>query len=187
MARRSCARLSSTFARERLVSRTPRICVLAGWAWHAALEQAGWFSMGVMTPSTRDFLGLVHAKTVGALEQCRGFDCSWHAVTSLSIFVYASAHFVRRGRVADDALRIHDADPHHARLVGHVDHHFVQAGAVVLQHVMRGAATQHLALLLGADQGSRFQVLAVQPDAEIIQEARRCTVIAIKIDAINLR
>ena len=72
--------------------------------------------------------------------------------------------------VADDALGVHDAHPHDAGLVGHVDHHFVEAVAVILEHVVRGAAAQHLALLLGADEGGGFQVLLVQPDAEVTQQ-----------------
>ena len=71
-------------------------------------------------------------------------------------------------------------------LVGHVQHHFVQAGAIVVQHVMRSAAAQHFALLLGADQRRGFQMLAMQSRMLKYPSSAKMMIMTTKIETISL-
>ena len=66
-------------------------------------------------------------------------------VTSLSALIDHGPDFRRLSGITDLAGGIHDANAHHARLVGHVQHHFVKTVAIVVEHVVRSAAAQNLA------------------------------------------
>ena len=115
-------------------------------------------------------IGPIHPEAVGAIEARQRLRFRVAAVAGFGALIDGVAHLGRRRGVADHALRIHDANPHHARLVGHVQHHFVQADAVVVQHVMRSAAAQDFALLLGADQSRVFQMFALVLNAEVAEQ-----------------
>ncbi len=92
-------------------------------------------------------------------------------VAGLSALVDRRAHFRRGSGITDFSLRIHDAHPHHTRLIRHVQHHLVEADAVVVEHVARGAAAQHFTLLFGADQGGVFQMFPLALNAEVAEKA----------------
>ena len=115
--------------------------------------------------------GPIHSKAIRTIETGQRFGSFMAAVTRLPCFIDQRSHFGRRRRIADLPLRIHDSYPYHAGLVGHVQHHFVKANAVVVQHVMRGAAAQNFALLLGRNQRCVFQMFSLILNAEIAEQS----------------
>ena len=93
------------------------------------------------------------------------------AVAGLGRLVEDVVHFRCIGGVADPALLVKDAHLDHAGLVGHGLNGVVEAFAIVAQHVVGGAALDHIADPLGAGQRGCFQMLAVQSDIQISEQS----------------
>ena len=93
------------------------------------------------------------------------------AVTGLAFFVEHVADFRCIGGVADPALLVKDPYFDHARLVRHGLNRVVQSLAIVTQHVVGCAAVDDIAKAFGASQRGGFQILAMQPDIQISEQA----------------
>ena len=89
------------------------------------------------------------------------------AVAGLGGLVEDVADFGGVGGVADSALAIEDAHLGDAGLFGDGLNGVVKSLAIVVQHVVRGAASDHVADPFGAGQGGGFEVLAMQSDIEV--------------------
>jgi len=114
----------------------------------------------------------INAEAVRPVQACQGLRLRVTGVAGLALLVDDVADFARIGRVADTSLLVKHAYPHHAGLVADRFHDLVQAFAIVVHHVVAGAALDHVADPLGAAQNGGFQMLAMQPDVEITQQAK---------------
>ena len=112
----------------------------------------------------------INAKAVGTIEARQRLRLIVTAVAGLRFLIEDVADFRGIGRVADPPLLVEDADFYHAGLVGDGLDGVVESLAIVAQHVVRGAAIDHIAHPLGAGQRALLQVLPMQPDNEKTQQ-----------------
>ena len=94
------------------------------------------------------------------------------AVTRFRTLIDCVPDFRRVRGIADVAFTIEDANPHHSRLIRHGGHGVIQAFPVVAQHVIGGAALDDIADALGAGERGRFEMLPVQTDVQIAEQAK---------------
>ena len=127
--------------------------------------------MGVIIPSTRCPPTAINAKAVGTIQARQRLRLVVAAVAGLGRLVENVADFLGIGGVADPPLLVKDAHLDHAGLVGHGLNGVVESLAIVAQHVVGGAALDHVADPLGAGQGGGFQMLAMQSDIQVSEKS----------------
>src|ERR1700745_1508650 len=94
------------------------------------------------------------------------------AVAGLGALVDDVAEFSWLLLIADPPLLVEDADPYHPRLIRHGRHGVIHASTIVPQHVVGSAALDDIADKLGAGEGCRLEVLAVQLNVEISEKSK---------------
>src|ERR1051326_4363320 len=113
---------------------------------------------------------LVNAKAVGPVEPREWLRLRVTPVAGLCSFVYVAVNLAGVGGVADSALLVEYANPHHPGLARDGRHHVVEPFAVIAQHGIRRAAFDHVADAFRRLQRGLFQVPPVQADGGITKQ-----------------
>ena len=155
--------VSSRLARGTVTSRTPRTCWSAACAWHAAFQQLGSFSIGLIKPASRSPFSLRKIlRRSGRFRRVSG--CSWGVAgdAGLDSLVHERAHLVLVGREADPPLLVVDPDAPDAGLGADRRDDVVDLVAVVVQHAVAGAALDRLADPVGGGERPLLEVPAME-------------------------
>src|ERR1700690_725713 len=106
----------------------------------------------------------INSKAIGTIQARQRLRLRVAAVKGPALLVEDMADFRRIGGVADPALLVKNAHLDHAGFIGDGLDGVVKSLAIVMQHVVSGAAADDIADPLSAGQGSCFQVLPMQSD-----------------------
>src|SRR5581483_8288396 len=94
------------------------------------------------------------------------------AIAGFRLHIDCMAEFRTIGRIADAPIAVENAHPNHAGFRANSGDQLMQPGAIVTQHVGRGAALDDIAYPLSAEKCRGFQMTPMEAHGEEAEKGK---------------